>query len=242
MKLTKSNLIVGVTPSLITGGGSGALSELTVPDHSLVYTGDNTEPLEFSFGAVTCGYVAVSGHNVAAGEITILDGVTTITTVTTVRTNIIMVTFEPDQVFTDLRVRLDNDENEAITVSYIAAGDFIDVPNGGEQGGYARNWLARPFKNKSAAGKNAAPTAVIRNRAPLKGTLQIANASTVFSRGDWQEFYDYAESSPFFIREVDSLPESTVMAFEPKLEAPKAHGATRALDKLSLKFSVYNGL
>jgi len=248
MKISLSSVIDGVIPAVITGAGSGRLSEITNADHSLLYTGADASDLELSFGAVTCRYVGISGHNTAspaagqAGTVTLLDGITEIQTVALTRSHNLMFTFETEQVFTDMRVRFSNSAAAAITITYIAAGDYFDVPNGGEQSGYKRNWLNRPLVQRSTYGLNSAPIAVIRDRKPPKGTLSIPNSLTAFSQGTWQTFVGHIQLHPFFIKENDELPESTVLAFEPKFKAPTAHASTRELNKLSINYSVYIGL
>ena len=131
---------------------------------------------------------------------------------------------------------------QLFSVSYIAAGDYFEVPNGGEQSGYARNWLARGVKQRVTTNNAAAPVASVYERMPLKGQLKLPNARIAFALTEWQKFFDFAIELPFFIREVDELPESTSLCFNPNFDAPKAHASTRELVSLSISFDVYNGL
>ena len=250
MILTKTNALDGaevtipVDPSL---DATAVPAHIVSADHSENYTsGSTTAAFTVSFGARSnIEYMAISGHNATDSgnaTITVKDGGTTIASATISSNNNVVITFTKRS-FTDLRVEFTTATSTAqITVSYIAAGEYLTVPNGGEQSGYARHWLNRQLTQRVTSSLNAAPVAVLQRRTPLKGRLNIPNAKTEFSRGDWQTLINFATNNPFFIREVDTLPESSYVCYETKLDSVKANGQTRALDTLSLSFKVYNGL
>ena len=248
MIVTKTNILSGVIPTVpVDAGTSQTPVHIVSADHSENYTsGVSSSAFTVSFGAQSnVEYVAISGHNAAdsgTATITVKDGAGTIASATITNNNNVVITFTK-QAFADLRVEFTTaTTTAATTVSYIAAGEYLTVPNGGEQSGYARQWLSRQLTQRTTSSLNAAPVALLQRRKPLKGSLNIPNATTDFSRGDWQTLIDFSVNNPFFIREVDTLPESSYICFEPKLDTVKAHGQTRALDALSLSFKVYNGL
>lgn len=244
MKISTSNVLRGVTPSIFVGAIVGPITGITNPDHSLVVT-DTAGFVGFSFGPQTLSYIAISGMTgFDETTIQVLDGVTVLNLVVQVRNHNLFFTFANDapRVFTDLRISFTNTAGQPVTVSYIAGGDFLEIPNGGEQAGYARNWLGRPIKQRTNARSDSAPTAYLKERMPMKGSLKIPNAAYISTRFFWQDFLDFATDEPFFIREEDTQVSSTILAFSPTLSAPKAHGQTRALDSISINFLAFNGL
>jgi hypothetical protein len=248
--ITKTNVLIGVTPTIGLDLGTGDPASITDPDHSTSYLGGPaTDPFEVRFGSTgVIDYVAISGHNgCSTGNdmtIEIRDStIGVVTSATISRNNNVVITFTP-QAFADLRVRfIHNPVTYRMTLTYVAAGESITIPNDGEQSGYARNWLNRQIMQRVTGNTVSAPIALTKRRKALKGSLNIPNATTSFSRGDWQDFLNFADSLPFFIRENDMLPESSYICFNPKLDrTARAHGSTRALDALSISFDAYNGL
>jgi len=250
MIITKTNVLDGVTPTIQDPGTNQTPANITNPDHSLLYTcGTLSNNFRMDFGAQTdVEYVAVSGHNgatVGDNTIVVLDNGTSVASATLSRDHNAVITFTK-QSFTDLQVRFEptpaNPSTAQVSVSYVAAGEYITLPNNGEQAGYKRAWMARSLESRAATNIQAAPIASTKRRKPLKLSLSIPNATTTFSRGDWMEFLDFAEASPFFVRENDSLPESSYICFNPVLDTVRANSRTRALDSINLKFDAYNGL
>ena len=242
MIISLSNVLTGVVPAINVGANAGQVdANITDPDFSAVYVSSGAV-LELSFGVTNFAkYIAIAGHNLAGGTVEILDGVTLLKTVNLTRNNTVMIT-DQNASYTDLTIRLTAVGGDPALVSFIAAGTLINVPNNGEQAGYSRNWLNRPLKQKTSVNSLASPTAIVNKRVPLAGRLSIPNASTAFSQGQLQEFYDFIETQPFFIKEIDTNDISSYVCFNPKWIAPKAHGGTRALDVVSFSFRVSNGL
>lgn len=243
--ITTSNVLLGVTPTAVDGDVAGTPSNVTNPDHSLTFSsGIAVTDFSLSFGVVaSITYVALSGHDAAtpaSATIELYDGLNLLDFVVLTRNNNVMFTFA-SRTFTDLIIKFVTVPNTfQTTVSFIAAGKHILI-SGGEQAGYSRNWLKRHLRTKTQVGAQSSPIATTKRRKPLKTSLSLPNQVVAFSRDTWQTFLDFAETEPFFIREVDALPESTYICYDP-VEDVQAHGQTRALDVLRLRFTAYNGL
>jgi hypothetical protein len=243
--ITLSNVLTNVVP-VVTDGAIGAVpSNVTNPDHSLTLSsGISVTDFSLSFGPlVDVTYVAISGHDAATptqASIEIFDGLSLVDSVVLQRNNNVMFTFDLRS-FTDLVIKFVTVPNTFVTtVSYIAAGQHMLI-SGGEQAGYKRNWLKRHLRQKTTTGLQSSPIATTKRRRPLRASLSLPNELVAFSRGTWQTFLDFAETQPFFIREVDALPESTYICYD-HVEDVVAHAQTRRLDVLRLSFLAYNGL
>jgi hypothetical protein len=246
MIVTASNKLIGVTPTIVLDAGAGEVpANLTDPDHSLTYTsGTATNDFLVSFGAQTnVSYVAISGHNAALtspGTIAIYNGATLIQSVTISRNHNLMFTFALTN-FTDLRVSFAiTPNNQATTVSYIAAGTYLVVPRG-EQAGYSRQWLERHVTSETSTNLLVGPTGVTQKREALSGNLSIPNQTIDFIETNWQSFIDFTFDQPFFIKEDDAKPESSYICYNPDHKI-SAHPLNRGLVNASMKFNSYNGL
>lgn len=250
MKISKSNVILGITPTVTTGGSSDNAVNICDADHSTNYTSSNNQYLTVDLGArAAIGYVAISGHNVTdsasnTGRISIQDGASNLFNLILERNNTAMFYFEPRN-FNNLRVvfeAIGGHSNGGVTVSYIAAGAVMDVPNNGETAGYSRNHLTRGIKTRVTSNQKSQPVAIVKQAVQLSGTLNIPNATKVFSKNEWQNFLDFTTEQPFFILEDELDFSSSYTCFEPKYSAPSAHSDTRSLNNISIGFKVYNGL
>lgn len=251
MIITKSNELLGVVPTVTVGASSDNPANLTDQDFSANYFFSSASP-DLSFGVTpSLNYIAIAGLNMGSGSIIrIDDGSTVVFRAQVSRSNCVVIAFE-SRVFTDLIIKIRAVGVGNATCAFIAGGQSFEVPNGGEQGGYKRNWLARPITTTSTVNSMGAPISQLKSSPSLKGKLSIPNVLSSFSRGEWQDFYDFAENNVFFVREVDDVEgasdesqrvDSSYVCFEPKLNAPAAHAQTRTLDNLTLDFKVYNGL
>ena len=255
MIITKSNVLLGLTPVVSEGASTNDEANITDPDFSTSYISSNQSNLTADFGVIpNISYIAVAGVNIAAtlnnGGITVLDGVTTIKTNFIDRNNCVVITFAT-RTFTNLRIRLFNN-NATLNPQchFMAAGLHFEVPNSGENAGYNRQFLNRNFKNKTTVNENAAPTALLRNKTPAKGSLKLQNISKAFSENEWQDFLDFAFSNYFFIRENDGTiisetkenNQSAYLCYEMEGNSVTAHDSTRLLNNISVKFKVFNGL
>lgn len=268
MFISKSNSLIARNPSVTTGVGTDLPSNMSSPDFSLSYTASGSR-LVINYGGVgQLDYVAVCASNFVGGtgaRITVRDGSTSAGyesvrgQYTAERPHVCMFNFER-QSFTELIIVIDSETaSKKPTVHYIAAGQAMQVPNGGEVSGYARQWLTRGVETRTQGNDLAAPIASLRKRVGLSGSISIPNMKNSFVRDDWQEFLDFASTQPFFMCEQESLfvvrdndedsqralgylPESSYMCYNPKFTAPKSHSDTRALQNLQLRFDCYNGL
>lgn len=245
LSISTTNVLINQTPTIVDPGTDEVAANISDPDHSLNYTcGTLTGDFEVNYGAQTnISYVAISGHTAAtpaAATIELYDGAVLIDSVSLVRNNNIMFTF-PSMSFTTLKVRFVTlPNNFQATVSFIAAGQHLELATG-EQAGYKRNWLNRHQVQRSTTNLQVGPVSSLTQKKSLKGTLSLPNEVIAFVEDDWQTFIDFAFDEPFFIKEVESKPESSYICFDPMFDT-NAHSQTRALDMVKLKFTVFNGL
>ena len=246
MIVSTSNQLLGVTPTIDSDPGVGEVpANLTNPDHSLTYTsGTTTSGFIISFGAQNnISYVAISGHNAALtadGTVLIYNGATLVQSVTISRNHNLMFTFDLTN-FTDLKIRFTvTPNNQATTVSYIAAGTYLAVPRG-EQAGYSRQWLKRHLVSQTSTNLLSAPTGNTQKRVALMGNLSIPNQTIDFIETNWQSFIDFSFTQPFFIKEDDAKQESTYICYNPKHEVT-AHSLAPGLVDVSMQFNSFNGL
>jgi hypothetical protein len=245
LSISISNVLLGLTPTFADAHFGEIPTNVSDPDHSLNYTcGTHSSDFAISFGAQTnISYVAVSGQTSATindATVELWDGGTLIDAVTIKRNHNIMFTF-PTMDFTNLFIRFVTVPNTyQMTISYMAAGQHLDIETG-EQAGYKRNWLNRHTVQRTTTNLQVGPVSSLTQKKSLKGTLTLPNIDALFSEDEWQDFTDFAFDQPFFIKEVESKPESTYICFDPKFDT-NSHGQTLALNVLKLSFTVYNGL
>lgn len=264
MFISKSNALYGRTPNILEGVSSDTPSAISNPDFSVNYTASGGR-IVLSFGAVSSlDYIAVCASNLGtSGKITVRNGDSSAGynsvrgQYLNERDHVCMFNFEREN-FSNLKIVVDSENsNSPPTIFYIAAGQSIKVPNGGETAGYQRNWLGRGYQSRVQGNDLAAPIAYLQRRVALNGSLNLPNMTKGFTRTEIQEFYDYALSQPFFVceqedlvtfsnyesyRSAGGLPEASYICFNPSFTAPTAHSATRALNDFKLSFECYNGL
>ena len=243
LSISLTNPVIDTIPTVTNGGVGEVASYLTDPDHSSTFTSSGGT-LSVSFGArANISYVAVSGHtstNAGSAVVQVFNGATLIDAVALTRNNNVMFTFT-EMNFTDLIIKfVPSQVNALITVSYIAAGQYLSVAKG-EQAGYSRLWLNRSLTQSTASNFQSAPTAQVQKKKALKGMLSLPNEFSVNTQGIWQTFIDFSLSQPFFIKEAASKPQSSYICYNP-VSGVKAHPLNRALDAITLKFNAYNGL
>lgn len=248
MLLTKSNVLLGRTPTVTTGLSSDDVDNITDPDFSANYTGVSKTTLVIDFGSTSeIDYIAVAGIILAGNgsgtsSVAVSDGGANVATALIKRNHCVVIQFDP-QTFSNLRITLSNPTADLEpTISFAAAGVTLTVPNGGEVSGYSRQWLNRPIKTKTVTNSLAAPVASLRQAVALRGSLSLPNMTKAFSEGDYQDFLDFANTDLFFINEDPTIPESSYCCFEITPRPPKAHSQTRALNNLSFNFKVFTGL
>lgn len=256
MKVTTSNLLNGVTPSITTGATAGGLpANITDPDFSAFYVSASSSTLVMSFGSTDAiNYVAVAGLNIKGNSddtsyVSVSDGATEVQRITVNNNQVVVVNFA-SQTFATLVVTVVNGAgNLTPIVKYVAAGTSLEIPNSGEQAGYSRQYLERNYKNKTTFNSLTEPVGVLRKRTQPKGKLSVPNVTRAFSEGDWQTFLDFAISNIFFILERDAeldtglyYAPAAYLCYELDAISVKAHSSTRLLNNLSIGFKVHNGL
>jgi len=250
LSISKSNVLLGLTPIIVDAAAGEIPSNLSDPDHSLTYTsGNGNGAFLVDYGSINnISYVAISGHNAATpanATVELWDGHTSgtqtkIDSVILKRNNNIMFTF-PEMSFAKLNVRfITSPGSFKTTVSFVAAGQHIEIATG-EQAGYKRNWLNRHTTQRTTTNLQVGPVSTLTQSKALKGTLSLPNELALFSQDAWQDFIDFSYEQPFFIKEVESKPESSYICFDPKFNA-SSHGQHLSLDVLKLGFTVFNGL
>lgn len=124
----------------------------------------------------------------------------------------------------------------------VVIGNHWEVPNGGEQSGYSRGYLARSTLVQSVVDGTAMPVATIGVQKAQTSKLQISNmpmSEVVW----WRNLQTTVEENGgFFVQEVDGDPDTAFWAFDVKFVTPKAHASTRKLAVISASFSIYNGV
>lgn len=257
MIITTSNILNGVSPTIVSGLSTSAADTLTDPDFSRFYVAaSGATHLSADFGVTgAINYIAVAGQNVkgaggTTNTIRVKDNGTTIATASITTDQVVVLAFA-SRSFTNLQiVAHTTTPTNPIQVTYMAAGNYITIPNSGEQSGYDRQHLKRNYKNKTTVNGLAEPISLLRKRIQSKGSLSIPNATKSFSENEWQTFLDFANDNLFFINEVpvdlsssvsEGDVESCYLCYDPS-STTKAHGQTRNLHSISLKFRVLNGL
>ena len=142
MIVTTTNVLDGLSPTITTGSSGEDVTNLTNQDFSLNYTSLSQSTLTVSFGAIgLIDYVAAAGlilKGIGAGtsSVTLSDGGLVIGTVLLTRDNCVLFDF-PEQTFSNLILTFTNGAgNRSPTVSYIAGGVKLEIPNNGETSGY----------------------------------------------------------------------------------------------------------
>ena len=216
MRLSTSNILLGVTPTVGTGENvNNDPASVTDPDFSTSYTGADNNKITFFFESTgIINYVAVAGLNIEGNKdytsyVRVTDGSSIITTNYVIRNNCVMLTFAA-RAFTSLRVVIYNAVGNTLPeVRFIAAGTYLQLPLGGENAGYNREFLNRNIKTKSTLSNLAAPTSVLTKRVAPRASLKIPNMTKAFSEVQWQTFLDFSEDNYFFIVEQDTDEEIT---------------------------------
>lgn len=248
MIVTTTNILDGLSPTVTTGSSGEATANLTNQDFSLNYTSLSQSTLTVSFGSIgLIDYVAVAGiilkgNGAGTSSITLSDGGLVISTVLLTRDNVVVFDF-PEQTFSNLILTFTNGAgNRAPTVSYIAGGAKLIIPNNGEVSGHSREWLNRRRKTKSTLNGSSAPIGVLRKPVSPIGRLNMPNILASFSQNEWQTFLDFAIENIFFINEDSAIPESSYCCYDITTSISKAHGQTRELNNLSTAFKIYSGI
>ena len=261
MRISTTNVLLGVIPIVNDGLSSDDPANVTDPDFSTSYTGTDNNKLTFIFGATSLiNYIAVAGLNIKGNSdltsfVRVTEDNTIITTSYVVRNNCVMLTF-PSMSFSKLRVVINNGAGNVLpAVRFIAGGTYLQLPQGGESAGYNRQFLNRNTTTKSTLSNISAPTSVLKKKVSAKGTLSLPNMTRSFTENEWQNFLDFSSNNYFFIREqdpvnfnegdtfyTDTTAHTSYLCFDVTGTNTAAHAQTRLLNNISLNFKVFNGL
>ena len=245
VSISTSNVLINQVPTITDVGVGEVAANISDPDHSLNYTcGTSTSDFAVIYGAHSnISYVAVSGHTAATpapATVQLYNGAILVDSVVISRNHNIMFTF-PSQSFSNLIVKfLVTPDNFQSTVSYIAAGQHINLTYG-TQAGYKRNWLNRHTVQRTSTNLQVGPVSTTQRSKAMKGSLRLPNELASFAESNWQTFIDFSYEQPFFLKEVESKPESTYICYDPKFD-DATHGSTTTLNALTLSFTLFNGL
>ena len=255
MRLTTSNILLGVEPTVSIGSSLDNPLNIVDPDFSTSYTGTDNINLVFDFGATSLiNYVAIAGINIEGRKdyssyVQVIDTNTIVSTNFVIRNNCVMLTFESKS-FSNLRVRLHNPIGNILPAArFVAAGTYLELPLGGENAGYNRQFLNRNTTTKSTLSDLSAPTSVLKKNTSPRASLTLPNMTKEFSEVEWQTFLDFSQNNYFFIVEQDDnftddffRNSSSYLCFEVMNTSTTAHAQTRLMNNISISFKVFNGL
>lgn len=256
MIVTTSNVLLNTTPTVTTGVSTDLPKNITNPDFSAVYVSSNNQSLVAEFGGMpTINYVAVAGLDIAGDNsgssyVRVLNNSTVISTINVTDKQVVVLSFTP-QTFSNLKIELYNGAaNRSPMVSFVAAGTAFTVPNGGENSGYNRQFLARNQVNQTTVSNQAQPIAHLKKKKQAKGSLRLPNMTKAFSETTWQTFLDFSLENYFFIKEQEDVVvdvnsgtnKSAYLCYDVANNSVMAHGQTRALNNIAISFKVMNGL
>lgn len=206
---------------------------------------------------IDVGYVAIVGHNLFdnGSSITLkLDNVIQTTLVKTASSNnhVIMLTFTEVSSVSQIDIEISkNATADQITITAIAAGQYLQVPGGGEHGGYSRNRFTRNKQTKATLNGDAGPVSVLMRSVARSGVINIKNAPYSFINGsDWNSMLSMAfDEGYLLVQEQDGTESgyssdslSSFLAFNIDIPGPKVHNMTRALYDASIRFDAYTGV
>lgn len=130
--------------------------------------------------------------------------------------------------------------NLQVGIAYLAAGDCWEVPNGGEESGYARPWTTPAYAQRVQTNLGM-PTASVIESVGVKGTLSLSNVLTTTVVSTWVPLQGYAVREGVFIVEDRTYVDRAYYCYDCEPSAVKAHSQTRSLQNVSLKFSAWTG-
>lgn len=195
----------------------------------------------------TCGYVAIAGHNFGddGGSVEVsVKGVSqgSVDFSDDNRNSVVLFAFTEVTLVDDIDiVYTKGTSTNQITITHIAAGTVLEVPNDGEMSGYPRPWLTKSQRQRVRDNEEAGPVLSLVQQISRRQTLRIRNMLTTFAEADWRDFLDFAASTAFFIREQDTNKRSSYLCFDATLQAPTANPNARALTDVLLTFQVFTG-
>lgn len=276
MKVSITNKFTNTGTISVTSDDSGSGAEANMEDisFSTKYTSAGSASIfnvrkTFYADSFTMDYIAIFGHNIGVGgadiDVNLLYGsgspyqAATLSYTVPVGPNRVIFISTESTINQVAQIDVEITKNVAanqITITGIAAGQIMDIPNGGEQSGYERLWLARSKKQRVATNDAVGPVGILSRTVSKRGRLSVPNASKSFVEGStWNAFLDHAYNDGyFFIKEndggplvsddypvVSDNPQSSYLCFDPDVKV-KAHPQTRQLSGFDVSFSAYTGV
>lgn len=276
MKLSITNNFTNSGTISVTSddSGSGAEANMADPSFSTKYTSAGSTAIfnirkTFFSDKFKMGYIAIFGHNICTNgaeiEVRIQHGpsgplqTTAISCTVPAGPNHVIFIPTESEIFLVAQIDVEITKNvtaDQITITGIAAGRIMDVPNGGEQAGYNRLWLTRNKKQRVTINDAAGPVGILSRAVTKKATLSVPHASKALVEGStWNAFLDHVYNDGyFFVLENDGGPVtadhypvvaennlSAYMCFDADVTV-KAHPQTRQLSSFDVTFSAYSGL
>jgi hypothetical protein len=229
-------------------------------DFSQVYIGPantatTTLSINFSGSAdAFASYIAISGSNItqkSSVEVK-LDGATvysknyTLAPIDESRTIVIPTNnFNPVSII-QITIQAPAGD-DGLVIGNISCGRFYQVPNGGEQAGYARAWSVPNIKTRNATNLQNMPVSFSYQSRPMSLMLSIPNnlmadyeaLSFVESDSSYYYMLQYITKNNFYILEDDN-PEHSYVCFNAMAMPTKAHSSTRSLGVSSFKFNAFS--
>lgn len=130
--------------------------------------------------------------------------------------------------------------NAPIIVPYIAGGAAWEVPNRGEEAGYARIWSSPQLAQRTQTNYGM-PTSQVIETVKIAGALQLSNLSTDDVNTTWSYLQEFALKEGCFIVEDEFYGDRAYYCYNVKPEPVKAHSQTRSLQVASMKFDAWTG-
>ena len=248
MYISTSNTLTSGNVTVSEDAGANPLQYLLNKDFSEIYrSGTSSNFFRIELETNDVGYIGLSGLDVFGKVSTIdieywdgaqfvVDGTYNITSDST-----IMHVNTSSSTYTKWRVTFTKIlSNSIIGVAYLAAGECWNVPNGGEEAGYARPWSTPAYKQRTQTNLGM-PTAKVIESTGITGTLKFNNISNIDVEEVWVPLQGFAVTNGVFVVEEETRGDRGYYCYDCIPAAVKSHSQTRELQNVSMKFSCWTG-
>lgn len=248
MYISTSNTLTDGNVTITEDAGANPLQYLLNKDFSEIYrSGTSSNFFRIELETDEVGYIGLSGLDVFGkvskieieywdGVAYVVDGTYNITSDSTImHVNTASMTYTKWRItFTKIL------SNSIIGVAYLAAGTCWDVPNGGEESGYARPWSTPAYKQRTQTNLGM-PTAKVIESTGISGTLKFNNISNIDIEEVWVPMQGFAVVNGVFVVEEETRGDRGYYCYDCIPSSVKAHSQTRELQNVSMKFSCWTG-
>lgn len=261
MIITISNVITDAGALTVTADDdtNQDIDDIITGDFSTKYTSLGSAATFVIDKVFTVGipltYVALAGHNFGVNGAVVEVKVNTVSKGSVTfgsngRNNVAVWHFTEVASVTALEITVTKGSStDQSTLTYLSCGEHMAVPQDGENTGYARPWLTDNREQKVSVNDQGAPVAILVRGISRKQTLSLANINRSFvESADWLSFLDRVyQQGDFFVKERDGSviaddETSSYLCFNGEVMPPKAHGQTRELNNLQIRFNAYTGI